>query len=119
MRNIFLFCALILITLVSCNTNGNDNKESSVDTPETKLGWKLGAGTYTFNRFTFLQSLDKIDSCNLKYVECFPRQVIGEGIEGTMDYHMDANTQKEILDKLSEKGMKIIAYGVVTPNSEV
>ena len=119
MRNIFLLCALILGTLVSCNSNGKDDGRSSVDNPETKLGWKLGAGTYTFNRFTFLQSLDKIDSCNLEYVECFPGQVIGEGIEGSMDYHMDATTQKKILEKLNEKGMKIIAYGVVTPNSEL
>ena len=117
MKSLFLFSAIILLTVAGCN-NSNSNK-SSIDEPETKLGWKLGAGTYTFNRFTFLQSLDKIDSCNLKYVECFPGQVIGEGIEGTMDYHMDATTQKEILKKLGEKGMKIIAYGVITPNSDV
>lgn len=117
MKSLFLFSAIILLTVAGCN-NSNSNK-SLIDEPETKLGWKLGAGTYTFNRFTFLQSLDKIDSCNLKYVECFPGQVIGEGIEGTMDYHMDATTQKEILKKLGEKGMKIIAYGVITPNSDV
>ena len=101
MKSLFLFSAIILLTVAGCN-NSNSNK-SSIDEPETKLGWKLGAGTYTFNRFTFLQSLDKIDSCNLKYVECFPGQVIGEGIEGTMDYHMDATTQKEILKKLGNK----------------
>ena len=104
--------------LIGCD-NGKRNDEVSIDNPETKLGWKLGAGTYTFNRFTFLQSLDKIDSCNLKYVECFPDQVIGEGIGGTMDYHMDTFTRKEILKKLGEKGMKIIAYGVITPNNNV
>ena len=104
--------------LTGCN-NGKRNNLVSIDNPETKLGWKLGAGTYTFNRFTFFQSLDKIDSCNLKYVECFPSQVIGDGIEGTMDYHMDTLTQKEILKKLGEKGMKIIAYGVITPNNDV
>ncbi|HEV8082988.1 MAG TPA: sugar phosphate isomerase/epimerase [Chitinophagaceae bacterium] len=117
MKSLFLFSAIILLTVAGCN-NSNSNK-SSIDEPETKLGWTLGAGTYTFNRFTFLQSLDKIDSCNLKYVECFPGQVIGEGIEGTMDYHMNATTQKEILKKVGEKGMKIIAYGVITPNSDV
>jgi sugar phosphate isomerase/epimerase len=118
MKNLFLFLAFLVVTLTSCNNGKSDNRVS-VDNPETKLGWKLGAGTYTFNRFTFLQSLDKIDSCKLKYVECFPDQVIGEGIKGTMDYHMDATTQKEILQKLDEKGMKMIAYGVITPNSEV
>ena len=118
MRNPFLFLTIIFLTLTGCN-NGKRNDEVSIDNPETKLGWKLGAGTYTFNRFTFLQSLDKIDSCNLMYVECFPNQLIGEGVEGTMDYHMDTLTQKEILKKLGEKGMKIIAYGVITPNNDL
>lgn len=117
MKNLFLFFAFCSFTLLACN-NGKQEKESSTSYPETKLGWKLGAGTYTFNRFTFLQSLDKIDSCNLKYVECYPNQVIGEGIAGTMDYHMDAATQKEILKKLADKGLTLIAYGVVTPNSD-
>lgn len=118
MKNLLLFLALILLTLSGCN-NGKNDKHYSIDNPETKLGWKLGSGTYTFNRFTFLQSLDKIDSCQLKYVECYPDQVIGEGLKGTMDYHMDTATQKEILKKLEEKGMKLLAYGVITPSSNV
>lgn len=117
MKKLFLCSVLILLTGTGCKSDKSKN-QSSLDDPETKLGWELGAGTYTFNRFTFLQSIDKIDSCNLKYVEVFPEQVIGEGIEGTMDYHMDAFTQKEVLKKLSDKGMKIIAYGVITPNSD-
>lgn len=50
-------------------------------------------------------------------MECYPDQVIGEGIEGTMDYHMNTVTQKKILKKLEEKGLTLIAYGVITPNS--
>ncbi|MEO5889508.1 MAG: sugar phosphate isomerase/epimerase [Ferruginibacter sp.] len=117
MKNLsLLFLALTFVTLTGCN-NGQNNNLSSIDNPETKLGWKLGAGTYTFNRFTFLQSLDKIDSCQLKYVECYPDQIIGEGIQGTMDYHMDAATQQKILKTLENKKLKLIAYGVITPGS--
>ena len=36
---------------------------ASAQNPETKLGWKLGAQAYTFNRFTFFEAIDKIDSC--------------------------------------------------------
>jgi len=116
MKKQFLCLAFILLGFTRCHNLKSDN-HNSIDNLETKLGWKLGAGTYTFNRFTFLQSLDKIDSCNLKYIECYPAQVIGEGITGTMDYHMDEATQKKILKKLAEKGMKLIAYGVITPNN--
>ncbi len=117
MKKLFFPLVLLVLLVTGCDSGNPANHISSIN-PETKLGWKLGAGTYTFNRFTFLQSLDKIDSCNLKYVECFPGQVIGEGIEGTMDYNMNATTQKEILKKLSDKGMTLVAYGVITPDSE-
>ena len=81
--------------------------------PEAKLGWKLGAQAYTFNRFTFFEAIDKIDSCGLKYVEAYPGQAIGGGIEGKMDYHMDAAKRTKILQRLKEKGIKMISYGVV------
>ncbi len=117
MKKIFFCVELLALLIAGCNS-GSSTNQSSPDFPETKLGWKLGAGTYTFNRFTFLQSLDKIDSCNLKYVEAFPEQTIGEDIEGAMDYNMNAAAQKKVLKKLSDKGMKLIAYGVITPESE-
>jgi sugar phosphate isomerase/epimerase len=86
--------------------------------PEDKLGWELGAQSYTFNRFTFAQALDKIDSCGLSYVEAFPGQHIGGGIEGKMDYHMDAAKRNQVLQLLKNKNIKVVSYGVVTPNNE-
>jgi len=86
--------------------------------PEEKLGWKLGAQAWTFNRFTFTEALNKIDSCNLSYVEGFPRQDIGGGIDGKLDYHMDAAKRNQVLQLLKNKGIKMISYGVVTANNE-
>lgn len=86
--------------------------------PETKLGWKLGAQAYTFNRFTFFEAIDKIDSCGLKFVEAFPGQTLGGGLEGKMDFHMDAETRTKILKKLQEKGIKMVSFGVVNANSD-
>ncbi len=49
---------------------------------EAKLGWKLGAQAYSFRLFTLSEALDRLDSCNLQYVECYNGQTIGGGIEG-------------------------------------
>ena len=86
--------------------------------PEVKLGWKLGAQAYTFNRFTFFEAIDKTDSCGLKYVEAFPGQTIGGGVEGKMDYNMDALTRGKILQRLKQKGVKVVSYGVVGANND-
>lgn len=80
-----------------------------------KLGWQLGAQAWSFNKFTFAEALDKVDSCGLKYVEAFPTQQIGGGIAGTMDYHMDAATQKAVRKMVKRHKLKLVSYGVVTP----
>ncbi|WP_369410208.1 sugar phosphate isomerase/epimerase family protein [Hufsiella ginkgonis] len=85
--------------------------------PETALGWKLGAQAYTFNRFTFVDAIRKADSCGLKFIEGFPGQNIGGGIEGKMDFKMDAAKRALVLAKLKEKGVTIYAFGVVGANS--
>lgn len=86
--------------------------------PEAKAGWKLGSQAYTFRMFTFLEALDKIDSCGLKFVEAFPGQTIGGDIEGKMDFKMDAGKRTQILEKLKEKGIKMVSFGVIQLDNE-
>ncbi|GAA4796465.1 hypothetical protein GCM10023231_26160 [Olivibacter ginsenosidimutans] len=87
------------------------------DRPEEKLGWELGAQAYSFNHYTFAEALDKIDSCKLKYVEAFPGQTIGGGIEGKMDFTMSPETRKQVLQLIKDKGLTLVAYGVVNADS--
>ena len=112
MKNKFMSLLVLIISIFGAVYT------SSAQNPEAKLGWKLGAQAYTFNRFTFFEAIDKIDSCGLKYVEAFPGQSIGGGIEGKMDYHMDAATRTKILQKLKEKGIKMVSYGVVNAKGD-
>jgi sugar phosphate isomerase/epimerase len=97
------YCFLLLFSL---STNAQNN-------PEDKAGWKLGAQSYTFRLFTFAEALRKIDSCGLKYVEAYPGQTIGGGIEGKMDFKMDAAKRKEVKALLKKHGITITAFGVV------
>jgi len=85
--------------------------------PEEKLGWKLGAQAYSFNHFTFAEAIDKTDSCKLKYIEAFPGQTIGGGIVGKMDFDMPAERRQEVLKLLKDKGITLVAYGVVNADS--
>lgn len=82
------------------------------------LGWKLGAQAWTFNHFTLAEALDKMDSCGIQYVEAFPGQVIGGGIEGKFDYHMSPAKQEEVKALFKKKHKTLIAFGVVVPGSE-
>lgn len=79
-----------LIALGFCVVGGTANICLAQKNPETRFGWKLGAQAYTFNRFNFFEAIDKIKLCGLQYVEAYPGQEIGGGLEGKMDYKMPA-----------------------------
>jgi sugar phosphate isomerase/epimerase len=99
------------IALVSLSLSAQNN-------PEDKAGWKLGAQSYTFRLYTLAEALQKIDSCGMKYVEAFPGQTIGGGIEGKMDFKMDAAKRKQVKDLLKKHGITMTAYGVVKGKDE-
>ncbi|MCK7555615.1 sugar phosphate isomerase/epimerase [Chitinophaga sedimenti] len=87
------------------------------DKASKKLGWKLGAQSYTFNRFTLAEALNKLDSCGLSYVEMYPGQNIGGGIEGKVNVNMDEATQKQVLALLKKHKIQAVAFGVVGPRN--
>lgn len=109
MKKINLFLVLVGLLLQPVFAQQNTSKE---------LDWKLGAQAYTFKNFTFAEALDKIASIDLKYVEAYPGQKIGNGIEGTMHFTMDEATREEVKDLLKSKGITVVAYGVVSGKNE-
>lgn len=86
--------------------------------PENKAGWKLGSQAYSFRLFSFAEALRKIDSCGLKYVEAFPGQTIGGGVDGKMDFTMDASTRQKVKKLIKDRGLTVVAYGVVNPKTD-
>ncbi len=113
MKNYLKAFLLLLVFVIVYNVQNAIAQK----TPES-LGWKLGTQAYSFRMFTFEEALNKADSIGIKYVQGFPNQKIGAGIEGTMDYHMPASKRDSVLQLLKSKGISILSYGVVSPNTE-
>ncbi|MBA4168087.1 MAG: sugar phosphate isomerase/epimerase [Chitinophagaceae bacterium] len=105
MQKVF-FATTIVLLLLTVKTRAQQD-------PEGRWGWKLGSQAWTFNKFTFFEAVDKIKSCGLSFVEAFPGQPLGGGLEGDMDFHMPTEKRQRILAMLKEKGVKMIAFGVV------
>src|SRR5215212_10108046 len=58
------FASLALFFVASAQSNQNTN--SSVDPAKD---WQFGIALWTFHTFSFSESLDKVDSAGLKYIE--------------------------------------------------
>ena len=83
------------------------------------IQWKVGAQSYTFHKFTFIEALDKIKSLDLNYVEIYYGQLLGEGFgEQRMDFRMDKATRTKVLEAAKARNITILASGVVVPETE-
>lgn len=93
---------------------------SEKDGYEIYPGWKQSVQAYSFNKFTFYESIDKAATIGLKYIEAYPWQKLSKShgdIKTSPD--MPADVRLELKKKLASAGIKLINYGVVElPNDE-
>jgi sugar phosphate isomerase/epimerase len=82
------------------------------------LGWKLGSQAYTFRMFSLEETLAKMKSIGLKYVELYPGQKITREGTATTAFTASAEFRALIKKLLKEYGIKAICYGVVSGKNE-
>lgn len=75
--------------------------------------WKLAIQTWTFHKYSFLESVDKADSLGIRYLEVYPGQKIGGAIPGVFSYQLKKEERDKIKQYLQYKKVKVIAIGVV------
>jgi sugar phosphate isomerase/epimerase len=80
--------------------------------------WRLGSQAYTFNRFSLEETLHKLKSCGIRYVELFPGQKIYRNGNATTSYTMSAGERDTIKQLLTAAGIKAVCYGVVTGHNK-
>jgi len=99
------------LALSACSTSTKTDSEAA-GYPEDKLGWKMGSQAFTFRLFTLAETIDKIDSADLRYVEAFPGQAIGYGSGEKMDYSLSPEGRAFVKNLLKEKNVTLHAFGV-------
>jgi len=74
MKPTIALLTLITLTFVACNNNQASNATNTADSlsassVDPAKDWKFGIALWTFHTVDFRQSLDKVDSAGLKYIE--------------------------------------------------
>ena len=104
-----LFAALTLFVSTAARAEGVDL--SAVDA----LGWRVGCQLWSFNRFTFMEAIDKTASIGLKYAEAFPGQRLSPDLPENVKFeHTMSEEHRQLAQqKLKEAGITVLCYGVV------
>ncbi|MGI6074609.1 MAG: sugar phosphate isomerase/epimerase family protein [Fermentimonas sp.] len=114
MRNIFRYIIFCLIAVMSVGCSNQSNKSAA-----EKLGWKLSMQSYTFHKFTLVEAIDKTAELGVKYMEVYPKQVLGGSFGDVMfNYDLSPELRKGIKQYAESKNVKLIATGVLVPKRE-
>lgn len=101
--------ALMAAMALSCVLGAADRNDKGAE----HLGFKLALQAWTSNHVTLWETIDIAQSVGIKYLELYPGQKVGGGIEGSFDHNSSADVRAKVLARLTEAGIKPIAYGVV------
>jgi len=82
-------------------------------TPEAYDGWQMGVQTWTFNRFTLFEAIDKTRSLGLNGIQAFPGQKVSSDIDVPFGPDLTDKQKQAVKDKLHDAGLRIYAFGVV------
>lgn len=104
----YLYVLAVFTALFGCTPKDN--------TPN----WKLGVQTYTFHKFTLIETLDKTQQLGLHYAEAFFFQEMGQGFPDSTYLNFDLS--KENIDllknELDKRDITLYACGVATYDNE-
>ena len=116
------FGVMCVVALTRCNSSDSNKTSStdststtSTDTSNVTANWKLGVQMWTFRMFTFADALNKVDSAGIKYIEAFWGQPLGADLKDSFGIRMSDASKAKIKDLLKQKGISIVAMGVIDP----
>jgi sugar phosphate isomerase/epimerase len=104
--------ALLALALTGAGADEPTAAAKRDDAASEKLGIKLSLQCWTFNKLSFVETVDKAKGLGVKYVEMFPGQKFKPGADAKVGRTMDDATKAAVKQKLAEAGIKLVAYGV-------
>jgi len=111
----YLIAVLLFTAMISCKDQGE-----KVPPPENVTEeWKIGTQLWTFHFFDFATGIAKADSAGVKFIEAYPGQKLGipDVADTAFDIGMSAAGKEKVKEMLAAKGISIVAFGVVVPQT--
>jgi len=117
MKNIRILLLLTLaVSIVSCQSGKEKQSQSETEKPE----WKTGIQTYSFHKFTLMETLDKTKELGLDYAEAFFFQTLGSGFADTayLNYDLPQAEKLQLKEAFKKRNVQLYALGVAFYDSD-
>lgn len=78
-----------------------------------QFGWRLGCQAWTLHKFTLFETIDKVASLGLQYIEAYGGQKLSrDQPDVVIGVDSPADVRRAIKQKLADSGVKLVNYGV-------
>lgn len=106
--------AVIFVLVIASGINAQQAKEE-VNYKDVKIReFKVAVQCWTFRKFTFIETLQKVKELGVKYLEAYPGQKLGgDDPNAVFNYDMSEANIALVKKKLDESGIKLVNFGVV------
>ena len=107
MKHIIASLACATIFFIACNTNETADKDKASGTSESvdPKEWKLGSALWTFHTVNFPESLDKVDSAGLKYIEPNTFHKAGPELKDSLILQLSPEGIEKLRLMIAQKGL--------------
>jgi sugar phosphate isomerase/epimerase len=108
MRKTITLLAGVVLLFTACNNSTSTSKNNSSDSTASvnpANDWKLGVALWTFHTVNFPQSLDKVDSVGLKYIEPNTFHKTGAELNDSMILQLSPAGIDKLKSMISQKGL--------------
>jgi sugar phosphate isomerase/epimerase len=110
-----------IILLISCTqknqqeTVANKGKAVVTDYQTVKIKpFPIAVQCWTFRKFTFFETLQKVKDLGIKYLEAYPGQALSSELPDVrLDHNLSDDQLQLVKNKLNELGITLVNYGVV------
>ena len=109
MKTTIVSLALVTLFFIACNNNQATNVSNTADSLAPSVDrpndWKFGIALWTFHTVDFPQSLDKVDSAGLKYIEPNTFHKAGPELKDSVIGQLSMAGIEKIKSMIAKKGL--------------
>ncbi len=118
MQKTILPLLLLSLLFAACNNsqpaNNNNSENSTAPTSvDPSKDWKFGVALWTFHTFNFPESLDKVDSAGIKYIEPNTFHKAGPELKDSLILQLSAAGISKLKSLIEKKGLLVESIYIV------
>ncbi len=118
----FLLALLFIVMLAMVTSHASDSatgvnthQEQAINYDEVRIKvFPIAMQCWTFRKFTFLETLQKVNKMGLKFLQAYPGQKLSADLgDQKFDHNMNADQIKLVREWLKKYDLRVVSYGVV------